>query len=357
MMRARKTMLVLVLVLLVCSGSCTKRRNANIVHYPDWQYQDYQRIAVLPFQTTNPQAREAARQAELHLLDQLTNNGSFHVASRSDLAAIMNEQDLSRLAGVADPATALPEGMVQVAQALVVGTISECDLKREHAERRMPRYARDRRGLIIRGPNGLPVVTGEDVAVEYRNFARLGGNVRVIDSVTGRVLLSHTVPALEKDDRQWNNPPRATPEELAVDVARELATEFCRHIAPQSVEVKLSGDCLIVAAEYYEGKYDELSKVPTNLPEILLVARDLPKPCDRNQFRLAISPKDGREYLVEHEFTWSPSMGHRGEAVSVPVSKLTAAGGDQFVAKLFSVGSEQPILQREFSLTKPKKVD
>jgi hypothetical protein len=354
MLYARKTCLVLCLALLVCGG-CAKRRTANIVRYPEWQFQDYHRIAVLTFQINQPPAAEAARQAELALIDDLAGNGAFEVLTRTDLKDVLTEQDLARLADVADPATAMPEGKIQVAQALIIARITDFDLRQEQAERRRPRYARDRAGRVVVDRAGRPIVTGEDVFVEYRHVARLGGNVRVIDSATGRLLLSESVPPLEKDDAQWNAPPRATPEELAVDLAKELATEFYRRIAPQQISLKLDGDCLILAAGYYEGRYDELKNVPTNLPEILLVARDLPKECDRNQFRLAISPADERGYLVEHEFTWSPAQGRRGEAVPVPMEKLTSAGGEKFVAKLFAVGNEQPILQREFKLEQPKE--
>jgi len=348
MRRVTKASLAVALLLLACSG-CAKRRGASIVNHPNWEYQDYQRVAVLPFRCARPEAAEAARQAELHLIDQLSANGAFQVATRSDLSALMTEQDLSNLAGVADPSTAPPQGMVQVAQALIIGTITDFDLQREQRERSVPIIRLDR--------NGVPRVVGERRFMEYRHVARLGGNVRVVDAATGRVLVSHSLPPIEKDDAQANAPPRATPEELALDLAQELATEFCRKIAPQQVNVKLDSDCLIIASGYFEGRYEELKKVPTSLPEILLVARDLPKACDRNQFRLAISPKDGREYLVEHEFTWSPTLGHRGEIVQVPVSKLTAAGGERFVAKLFSIGNDRPILERDFSLVPPKKVD
>jgi len=357
MWRARRARLGVLLLALVSIVGCSRRQKAPIVHHPDWQYQDYHRVAVLPFKATRPDAVEAARQAEFMLVDLLTGNGAFTVLTRSDLADIMTEQDLSRLADVADPATALPEGMLQVAQAVVLGTITDFDLKREQIERRRPRYAHDRQGRLVRDRSGRPVVVGEDVFVEYRHVARLGGNVRVVDAATGRVLMSHTVPPVEKDDARWNSPPKVSPEELAVDVAKEIATDFYRKIAPQRVEVKLGGDCLVVATEYYEGRYEEQDKLPVTLEEFLLVARKLPRECDRNDFRLAISPKDGREYLVEHEFTWSPSKGARGEAVRVPMATLKESGYEKFTAKLFAAGNEQPILERDFRLVLPKSKD
>ena len=352
--RRARIAFALVLVALLVTGGCSKRKRANIVRYPDWEYQNYRRLAVLPFTATTREAGEAARQAEFYLVDLLTNGGSFEVATRGDFAAIMTEQDLSRLAGVADPATALPEGMVQVAQAVVIGTITECDMRRERQERRKPRYARDRKGRVARDRRGRPIVVGEDVYVQYRHVARVGGNVRVVDAATNRVLVSRTVPALEKDASNWNSPPRETPEELAEDLAREVATEFYRQIAPQRVAVSLDSDCLIVATGYFEGSYEDEDKIETNVPELLLVVRDLPRSCDRNNFRVTISVRDDYEYLVEHEFTWSPSIGRRGEVVTVPVATLAQTGAEKFVAKLFSQGDEHPVLERKFELVEPE---
>ncbi|MFH1748075.1 MAG: CsgG/HfaB family protein [Planctomycetota bacterium] len=352
MMRASTICLVTGMVL-VTIGGCSKRREASVTQFPQWEFQSFRRVAVLPFQMHDITAGKAAQQAEFYLVDRLAGSGAFDVATRSDLGALMSEQDLSRLAGVADPTTAMPEGMLQIAQALVIGTITEFDLKQERIERRVPRYARDRKGRVIRHRDGRPVVTGEDVYMEYRHVARVGGNMRVIDAATGRVLLSHSVAPIEKDDFQRGTPPRATPEDLAIDVAREIATEFYRKIAPQSVEMDISGDCLLIAAMYYEGRYDKIKKVPRTLDEILLVATGLPRECDRNTFRLAISSKDEHGYLVEHEFIWSPSLGQRGEVVRVPVTLLAESGHEKFTAKLFVVGNEEPVVERDFELVEP----
>jgi hypothetical protein len=353
MSRARTAALVVLTGVLVLGG-CNKRRSANIIQHPEWQYQDYKRVAVLPFKACEPGAAEAARQAESLLIDDLTSNGSFTVLSRGELKDILTEQDLSRLADVANPNTSVPEGMLQVAQAVVVGQITSFDLDQQKKELRRPRYATDRKGRIIRDRNGQPRVVGEDVMVEYRNLARVGGNVRVIDVASGRVLLSYTVPPVEKDESHWNSPPSTSPEQLGIDVAQEIATAFYRKIAPQTINIKLGSDCLIVAGEYYEGKYEQLKKVPDELNEVLIVTRGLPKSCDRNCFRMAVSARDGGDYMAEQEFTWSPRLGQRGEVLHVPMEKLKDSGGVQFTAKLFAVGNDMPMLARDFELVQPK---
>lgn len=338
-----------VVVALLALPGCTKRQSANIVSHPGWEYQDYKRIAVLPFRIpeNRPEAVPVARLAEDQLVSLLTTSGAFgHVARRSDLAAIMTEQDLARVADVADPSTAPPEGMIQIAQALVIGTLTEIDLRRERREESRPVWALNQRGV--------PYIAGHEVVLVTRHVARLAGSVRVVDTATGRTLLSYACPPIEKDDAAVNAHPRATPDELALDLARELGTDLFRRLAPQSLRVKLDGDCLLVAREYFEGKYSELKKVPDDLPAILVVARALPRECDRNPFRLAISPKDERHYLFEHEFVWSPSLGGRGMAAAVPVELLAKSGYRKFTAKLFSGHSDSPMLQRDFELVRPR---
>jgi hypothetical protein len=332
-------------VLLVASGGCEKRRSAVIVQHPQWEYQEYDRLAVLPFVVeadSGAAARNVAVQAESYLVDLLADNRTFTVSTRSDFQHVLSEQDLSRLGGVADPSTALPEGMIQVAQAIIVGRITEFDLKRDQRERTIPVIRLDRRGI--------PRKVGEKRIVEHIHTARLGGNVRVIDAATNRLLMSHSLPAIENEAVEANRPPEMTPEDLAMILSRELATEFFRKLAPQRVEIKLDEDCLVVAAAYFEGEYDELDKVPPDLPEILLVARELPPECNRNDFRLAISPKDEMRYVVTHEFTWGRHVGPRGVVVRVPLTELQATGAREFTAKLFSIGNERPMLEQDFEL-------
>jgi hypothetical protein len=334
---------------------CSERRRAEIIQHPRWEYQDYHRIAVVPFHAPRREAVTAARQAEDMLVDQLAGSGTFTVLTRSDLAAVMSEQDLSRLADVADPGTALPEGMLKVAQAIVVGAITDFELTDDRKAVRIPRYVVDRQGRIIRDRRGQPVIAGYDELLEFRHAARVAGNVRVIDAATGRVLLSHSVPGIENQRSRHGSPPRESPLDLALQAAREIGTDFYRKIAPQRVAVKLSSDCLLLASEYYEGDYEKLKSVPIALDEVLLVTRDLPSSCDRNDFRMAISAKDSRGYLIEHEFTWSPSLGRRGEVLPVPLPLLKEAGAEEFTAKLFAVGNERPIIERSFKLELPKR--
>ncbi len=97
---------------------------------------------------------------------------------------------------------------------------------------------------------------------------------------------------------------------------------------------------------------DKTKKVPTSLDEFLLAVRKLPKECDRNSFRVAIAPEEGRN-VFEEEFVWSSNNPVRGKAFHIPVELLKGAGAEKFVAKLYSGTGEEPLLERDFKLVPP----
>jgi hypothetical protein len=353
--RVRDSLLPMVLVVALAGCNGGGGGGTYITQFPKWDYQSYERIAVAPVQVNDRRAAQAAEAVAYMLVDQLAANGAFTVISYADLEEALTAQDLSRLADVADPSTALPEGRILGTQALVVAKIQQFDLDRERKEIRIPRYARDRKGRVIRDRRGQPRVVREDVIPIFCHRAAVGGTVRVLDAATLKVLVSHRVPPIEVEDKQHGNPPRASPEELAVRAAEEMAVDAYKHIAPIRTKVKLKSKMLAIALDYYEGRYETTKKVPTTLEKFLLVLRDMPKSCDRNAFRVTIAEEEGREYLFEQELVWS---GNRGSvAFDVPVSALAATGGEKFVAKLFAVGNPEPILDRDFELVPPEGAD
>jgi hypothetical protein len=241
---------------------------------------------------------------------------------------------------------------VQAAQAIVVGKITEFDTKAERVEKRRPVLAKDSKGRIRRDRAGRKIVVREEIREYFKHEGTVGGSVRVIDAATIKVVCSHRVKPITHDDSQSGSPPRATPEDLAVEAAKELAVDCYNQIAPIKTEVKLKSDCLIVALDYYDGEYDKTKKVSTELGDFLLVVRKLPQQCDRNPFRVAIAPEDGRN-IFEEEFVWSSNNPVRGESWKVPVDLLESTGAEKFVAKLYSKGDEEPLLDRDFKLEPP----
>jgi len=242
----------------------------------------------------------------------------------------------------------LPPGKVQIAQALVVGKITEYDEQAERVERRVPDVRIDRRGRVRH--------VGHKIVHYYRHAGVVGGSVRVIDAATGKVMYAGRVPPIVYDDEHKGSPPAVTPGELAVQAAKEMAVDFYKQVAPVRTEVRLKGDMLLVALDYYDGEYDKTEEISTDLEEFLLVVRELPRECDRNPFRVAIAPEEGRN-IFEREFVWTSNNPLRGEAFKVPVDVLRSAGGEKFVAKLYSGGDERPLLDRTFELKAPEKDD
>jgi hypothetical protein len=348
----------LCLLLVATACGCGSSKTTYITRFPQWDWQSYERIAVLPirYPKSKPRAADAARQATFLLEDMLAANGKFTVLERDAFQDVLSEQDLSQLADVADPSTVLPPGKIQIAQAVVVGKITDFDLKAQRTEQRRPIFAKDRRGRIRRDRHGRPIVVREEIIPVFHHEGRVGGSVRVLDAATLEVVFAHHVPSIARDDAQRGAPPRATPHELAIEAAKEMAVDFYTHIAPVRTEVKLKSDMLLVALDYYDGEYDKAKKISTELDEFLLVVRKLPKECDRNPFRVAIAPEDERN-IFEEEFVWSSNNPARGQVFKVPVELLKSAGAEKFVAKLYSGANEEPLLDRDFKLEPPEDDD
>ena len=343
------------LLLLAAWGCGGGGKSTYITQYPQWDWEQYERIAVVPFRCPpgKPGASEAALQATYTLEDLLAANGNFTILERDALKDVLTEQDLSQLADIADPSTILPPGKVQIAQALVVGKITEFKTDAQREQRRYPVYARDNKGRIRRDRHGRRIVAREEIVQFFRHEGTVGGSVRVIDAATGRAIFAHTVGPITRDEVQRGAPPQATPAELAVEAAKELATDCYAHVAPIRTKVKLSSSSLLVALDYYDGEYDTTKKISTAIDSFLLVVRKLPRECDRNPFRVAIAPEDGRN-IFEEEFVWSSDNPVRGKSWEVPMELLKSAGAEKFVAKLYSGNGEQPILDRDFELEPPE---
>ncbi|MBK8915199.1 MAG: hypothetical protein IPM64_11485 [Phycisphaerales bacterium] len=318
-----------------------------LVNKPDWAYERYQRIAVLETRCSDPRARSHADHLTARLTEILANNGTFTVVEKERFRDLMTEQDLSRLADVANPDSALPEGAIEVAQVLVLPALTTFDLKATRVDRRQPVYGTDRRGRLVQ--------TGERIVPVYTHGARVSGTVRVVDAATGRTLTSHTVTNLGDETSRSGGPPKESPEDIATAAVDLMSVEFVRRIAPTRVEVEFDSNMLVVALEYRDGRYVEASRLPWNAEQVIVAARELPRECVRNDFKLELETLEGRRLLGEASFTWNGSAGKRGEVLVVPADALRDSGEVEFVAKLFATGDDEPVLTREFSLIPPKQ--
>ncbi len=342
-MKTARTVLAVAALSMIWLAGCGGGGTAFVVHRPDWPYAKYERLAVLPGQASDP---HAAREAEL-LSDRLTSllasNGTFTIVSRAELADVFKEQDLSQLANAIDEGTALPEGRLEIAQALVATRITDYKLIRERVQKSVPVPRFNSRGKLI----GF----GQKTVWMHRHGAEVEGSVRVVDAATGRILVSHTARIIPPACEAQNRSPSESPEDLAAAAVRELAVECCLQVAPMRIEVKFDKDSLLVATGFFDGKYDEEKKLARGLGEFMLVVVDLSEACDRNDFKVGVSAEDGRVNLYESDaFTWSSSSGRQGMSFTVPMDALSSAGSNKFVAKLYSVGNPEPVITRPFEL-------
>lgn len=350
--RVWMTMALLGAVALV--AGCNGGGSTYVTQFPRWEHQRYERIAVLPGRAAH---RAAARDASIladRLTTLLTQNGAFTVLSRSELKDVMTEQDLSRLVDAVDAGTALPEGQIKAAQAVVATKVTDYKLIADKERRTIPRYAVDKNGRPLLDRAGRPIIAGEDVVWIFTHGAEVEGSVSVVDAATSKILLSHTARIAPRPRTNRGGPPSLSPQDIAAEATRELAVEFYKAVAPTRTRVKLSGSMVIVATDYFDGRYSDTKKLPRSRSDFLLAVRNLPPECERNHFRVAISEKDGRANLFEEEFVWSGSSGPEGVSYRIPILVLTETGGERFVAKLYSGRDPEPILKREFALERVK---
>lgn len=334
---------------LLCLGGCGGGGSgvSVITRKPAWAFDKYQRLAVLETKYSDPRARQAAEHLTARLTELLTNNGAFTVVEKERFRDIMTEQDLSKLADVANPDTALPEGAIEVAQVLVLPALTTFELKATRAERRQPVWGVDSRGR--------PVQRGERIVMEYTHGARVSGTVRVVDAATGRTLLSHSIANAGDETSALNTPPDESPDDIATAAVDGMADEFYKRIAPTQMELEFDRDMLIVATGYYDGRYETVTKVPWGADKLLIAAVGLPPEAQKNEFRLELATVRSKEVLGAESFTWAGTNGKRGVVLEVPGEKLKQTDETEFVAKLFAEGDDEPVLTQVFTLERPKQ--
>jgi len=348
------------LALAGCESSGASSRGPFVMRKPQWDYQSYDRIAVLPVQVSEKvksalseldreAAEEAARQATFLLEDRLAANGQFTVLPRGALDDVLSAQDAQGLATMEEPASILPAGKITEADALLVGSLEQFALKTEQSEELQPVYVRDDAGHIIRDEAGQPRLIREEVVKLHRHEARVGGRFRIIEAQTGKVLYTHAVEPILHADSQRDAPPRAKPAELAENAAKEWAEDFYVNVAPIRRQAKFKSEMLTVALDYYQGRYDETKEIPATQSEFLVVVRKLPPVCNRTRCRVTVAAARGGEYF-DQDFVWSSADPVRGVAIRVPVQKLKEAGGEKFYARLYCEGEAEPVLERKFYL-------
>ncbi|MCH8804804.1 MAG: hypothetical protein IH986_01795 [Planctomycetes bacterium] len=357
MARARTVSVALILLLLAgCNGNGGgggSKPKSVLMYEPDWDFANHQRIVVLPAQAGDPQALEAAEQLTDWLADLLERSGRFTVVGYSMIEESLGADQVARLADGAS-STGFPL-LVGKTEALVVCKITDYEIGTDEKPMIERRHAIDKKGRASRDASGEKIVVGEDEYTLHTHRGGVGGTLRVLDVVSGGELLTHSTPTIVYERTQKNSPPRATPEELAIDASRELAADFFKRVSPYSLDYKYRSNMLRIAVDFYRGEYEEQRKIPLYAEKVILIVRDLPHQCERGKFTLTLTPKDGGARLIEHTFIWSPAVGKRGETAEIAIGDLKATGQTKFTAALYAgtdTGAKH-LIDHDFKLEQP----
>lgn len=331
-----------VLLLLAASvGGCSKKM--WITQYPAWYSAELKTIAVVPFRnaTSSQGAGEAISE---QLARAMMANGTYEVATQSDVAAMSDQADLMLYAQGADAAeTAEKFATLQKVQAILVGTVTtySATTQRQHVRKPIYQYNKRTKQRYIAGYEEYDQVRNEgNVAVTAALIRVPGGET--IHATPGPLGATHF-----SQSGNGGSPPERDRYGCLAGAAQETVADLVQEFAVTRQQIEVSPKDFRTAQELYEGQWDYSDKFAADDEEAYLVLT-LPACCDRNRFRLTIVRKDEREYLHERDFTWDAQYGHYGYRFSP--KEIAAAGGGpgRYVAKFYS--SQEPILEHTFTI-------
>ncbi len=319
-----------------CGGG-SKKDKITVYQIPDFYSPDLKRVAVLPF--ADPPGRPGAgRRIGDRVAASLTNNGTYEVYTREHLRDILAEKDLAD-ADIIDADVAMEIGKAKSVQALIVGRCNRFDYTTRHETRYMavPIWGQD--------ANGYPIITGyNQVPYQwYRHEANVNCHVTVLDCKTGR-----HIAAVNDPISYWaeGSPPKYNAQDCMNAAEQNAVANIVRGIAVTRTQIKLKGDPIKTATELYDNEWDFEREIPGERESFFAVIK-LPPEADRNQFKIAIVPKESREVLAERQFTWSKQYERYGYPFEVK-PLLDKNGYGEYKAKLYS--GPEPIATYNFTI-------
>ena len=321
-----------------CGAGGGSKSRITVYQYPEFYQPDLKRIAVLPFRDS-AQSPGVGRQISDEVATLLTKNGTYEVYTRTHLADMLAERDLAD-AGIIDAEEAMQIGEAKSVQALVCGVCTRCEVVSRDETRYtpVPIWGRDERGK--------QVITGFDQKpyTWTRHDAFVDCNVVIIDAKTGRHIGAVNDPT---NINVSGSPPKKSPPELLAMAQADQAARVARGIAVTRTEIKLKGDVLRTAVDFYDGKWEWKDRFAPTADKINLVVK-LPVEADRNNFKLTIVPKDSRDVVAEQDFVWSKQDDRKGFPFEVK-RIIEKFGVGEYKAKLYS--GPEPIATRNFRIS------
>ncbi len=332
---------VAVLAAAGCGDGGSSKGRIVVYQYPDFYQPDLKRVAVLPFASRVPD-RSAGPRISDKVSAILTNNRTYEVYTRQNLADLLAEKDLAD-AGIIDADTAMEIGRLKSVQALICGVCNryEAVSRTEQRVHNVPIWGQDERGRqVIVGFRPVPYTW-----LRYDAFVEC--QVVVIDTQTGL-----QIAAVHDPTTAWaeGSPPGVAMADLLRRAEEDQVARIVQAIAVVRKEIKLRGDVLRTAAGRYDQKWDWQKKFTSEQKEFFVVVR-LPPEADRNHFRIALVRKGQREDLAEQAFVWDKQ--HERFGYGFETAALVERGGfGDYEAKLYS--GPEPIARYGFSLVAPK---
>jgi hypothetical protein len=191
------------------------------------------------------------------------------------------------------------------------------------------------REVPIWGKNakGWPVITGyrTERYLWQRNDAVVQCNIVVIDTATGRQIagineMSHLYAE--------GSPPRFSQWQVMQLTEADQLTRILRAVAVVRTQIKLKGTVLRVATGQYDAKWDWQDRLAPADGRFFAVV-NLPPEAGRNNFRITVVPRDGRQVLAEQDFVWPEQSTENAYEFDIqPILDRNGCGAYQ--AKIYS---------------------
>ncbi len=326
-----------------CGGGGGGRKDRIVVtRIPDFYKGDLTRLAVVPFGNRTG-VRGAAERIGDRISAELTNNATYEVYTRSHLCDILAEHD-AIAAGIIDADLARTIGRVKAVQALICGVLNRYDADTRHEIRSIPvpTWGQDAYGnAVITGWQQIPYDW-------YRHEVTVDCQVVVLDAVTGRQIAAVSQPVSLSAE---GTPPKHIASLLLLAAEAQLIRHVLESVAVTRKEIKVPKDAVRIACDFYDQEWDWQDRFTPDMDSVHVVVR-LPAEADRNNFRITIVPKGGREVLAETDFTWNKE--HERESYRFSVQELLDRNGyGDYQAKLYSGPS--PVAWRNFRIVEPKR--
>ncbi len=317
-------------------AGCSKK--IWVVQTPDFYTPDLKTIAVASFRNQTDH-RGAGDIISDKVAAGLMANGTYRVFNRNDLKTLLDEQDLQIALGSDAEAAAGQLQKLENVQALLVGTVTTYSATTDSQPKQDPLYNYDAQGNMY--------LSGYKTYVWTRNEGNVSVIANLIRTRDGTTIAATSEPAWA---RHWDEgtPAKRDCHACLADAADDVARQLVECFAPVRKQVKISErDSIRTASELYDNKWTFTDSFSAGDKEMFVVV-ELPPVCDRNNFKLVIVRKDGREDLATKDIRWSKE--HKSFGYAFNPSEIAAKGGGagKYEVKFYS--GPEPVIRREFRI-------